>query len=200
MGCEDSNRTVGCPLRSKLKFAMMNVLSDTRFTSKKLLFSLESKMNIRIFPRVADGFLCALLLCFFLTTTGCETPPASSEQQGDVYGQMNSIQSCYLQYVMQRKRAPKSPDDLLPLLKQAGLTGPDVFRSSRDGEDFVIFWGVKPNFQSGDNTVIGHEASGSDDQWVVMTSMGVVTMSDAEFKSAKFPTGHSAPTELTDSE
>ena len=181
-------------------FAMMNVLGDTRSTSKKLLFSLESQMNNRIFPRVANGFWCAFLLCCFLTTAGCETPPVSSEQQGDVYGQMNSIQACYLQYVMQRNRAPKSPDELLPLLKQVGVTGPDVFRSSRDGEDFVIFWGVKPDFTSGDNTVIGHEASGVDDQWIVMTSMGVVSMSDAEFKSAKFPTGHSAPTELTDSE
>jgi len=133
-------------------------------------------------------------------TIGCEAPPVSDKQQGDVFGQLNSIQSCYLQYSMQYNKAPASPDDLAPLLEQAGLTGPDVFRSSRDGTDFVIFWGVKPDLQSGGNVVLGHEASGLDDQWVVMTSMGVVAMSASEFQDAEFPSGHVAPTELTDPE
>jgi hypothetical protein len=166
----------------------------------KLLFSLESQMKNRCFPRVTGGVLSAFLLCFILITSGCEAPPVSDKKQGDVYGQLNSIQACYLQYLMQRKKAPKSSDDLAPLLEQAGLTGPDVFRSSRDGSDFVIFWGVKPNLQGGDIVVLGHEASGLDGQWVVMTSMGVVTMSAADFQSATFPKGHSAPAELTDLE
>jgi hypothetical protein len=34
-------------------------------------------------------------------TIGCEAPPVSDKQQGDVFGQLNSIQSCYLQYSMQ---------------------------------------------------------------------------------------------------
>lgn len=163
----------------------------------KSLFSLESKMKNR---RFAGAVLCHLSVCCFLMTIGCEAPPVSDEQQGDVFGQLNSIQACYLQYSMQYRKAPKSPDDLTPLLKQAGLTGPDVFRSSRDGLDFVIFWGVKPDLQGGDNVVLGHEASGVDDQWVVMTTMGVVAMSAAEFQNAKFPSGHSAPAELTDPE
>ncbi len=157
-------------------------------------------MKNRWSPFVTSGVLCAFLLCSLLLTTGCEAPPVSDKKQGDVYGQLNSIQSCYLQYLMQRRKAPKSPDDLAPLLKQAGLTGPDMFRSSRDGSDFVIFWGVKPNLQGGDIIVLGHEASGVGDQWVVMTSMGVVTMSSSEFQSATFPAGHSAPAELTDPE
>ena len=59
-------------------------------------------------------------------TIGCDAPPVSDKQQGDVFGQLNSIQSCYLQYSMQYNKAPASPDDLAPLLEQAGLTGPDV--------------------------------------------------------------------------
>ena len=165
-----------------------------------MLFSLESQMKNRRFPRCLGAVLCLFAVCFFLMAIGCESPPVSDEEQGDVYGQLNSIQSCYLQYLMQYNKAPASADDLAPLLEQAGLTGPDVFRSSRDGADFVIFWGVKPNLQAGGNIVLGHEASGVDDQWVVMTSMGVVAMSAAEFQEAEFPKGHSAPAGLTDSE
>jgi hypothetical protein len=81
--------------------------------------------------------------------------------------------------------------------------GPDVSEdllvSPRDGENFVILWGIDYNKirpPSRDNPFVvgGYEKNGANGtRYVLCFPMGVTSMTDEQFQKANFPPGHKAP-------
>jgi hypothetical protein len=120
----------------------------------------------------------------------CSSSPTAKEvDAGDVSG-LRKIASAYGRATAKNGRPPGKPSDLQPFLPE----GDDVDQllvSPRDGQPYVIFWGVNPRTeQAGESpVVIGYEKVGKDGTRFVFHSLGVVSMTDAEFAKATFPPG-----------
>lgn len=124
---------------------------------------------------------------------GCSASPKMDEGQAAAGGQLMELYACYMQYTNQNRRGPGSIEELQPLLNSAGVDSSNVLLSPRDGSELVVLWGVTPDVTSGEPVVIGYEANAHEGQRMVMTSMGVWAMSDDDFYTASFPSGHQAP-------
>jgi hypothetical protein len=84
-------------------------------------------------------------------------------------------------------RPPQNMDELKAVL--APVTNePDKFlRSTRDGQDFAVVWGLRIE-QTAPDTVIAHEQKGVDGKKMVVTADGTVSEATAEeFAKLKFP-------------
>ena len=148
-------------------------------------------MNYQVFLK---PYLLALSVCFLLVAQGCSSgPPEPDSVQGEHFESFSVIAQCYTDYTMQNGRAPSSPNDLLPLLRQAGVDPVELLESLDGGNDVVVLWGAIPDMKSPEPVVMGYQTSSTNGQRLVITSMGVVTMPDEEFYSAPFPPGHMAP-------
>lgn len=133
--------------------------------------------------------LIAIILCLS-TFSGCSPGPVADEAQGDSFEQLSAIHESYLEFYRTNKKAPQSKDDLAPLLKKSGHDSSGVFVSNRNNEEFVIVWDTNPISKDPNPMVIGYESSATDDQRMVLTTMGVMTFDESEFQSANFPSGH----------
>lgn len=105
---------------------------------------------------------------------------------------LETIWSAYRQATEQGSAPPMGPDDLAEYLPN-DVDQSKVFRSNRDGKSFVIIWGTDFRKAPTSGTrplVIGYEKDGASGNRLVMTAMGVMTMSDDEFDKAYFPSGH----------
>ena len=127
---------------------------------------------------------------------GCKPQSAFDETQGDPFEQMVVIQQCYFDYAIKNKKAPSSKEDLAARFQSSGYEPSILLKSPRDGQPFVILWGVMPDLTSTPPVVLGYESSSVGDARMVMTTMGVVTMLEDAFQKATFPEGHAAPNNL----
>ena len=120
---------------------------------------------------------------------GCSSSVEQTKMQGEVAGTLSTIAKAYLAATQKNGRAPNGPDELKPFLP------PDsdqeaMFRSTRDGQPFVILWGADP--RTGMDLkplVIAYEKDGSGGNRFVYTAMGVMQMTDEDFAQANFPAG-----------
>lgn len=106
------------------------------------------------------------------------------------------VGTAYYRFNTRYGKAPTGVADLKPFLKEFG--NPDeLLRSPRDGEPYVICWGVdlqrpQPWVQS--TGVLAYERRGAEGKRYVLTTMrSVVLMTDEEFRQADFPPGHQPP-------
>jgi hypothetical protein len=84
--------------------------------------------------------------------------------------------------------APRNLDELMPSLRGEG--DPDVLLVSPvDGLPYAIVFGVDARM-TGTGTVLAYEQSATNGKRNVLTTTGVVQLTDAEFASAEFPPGH----------
>ena len=134
-----------------------------------------------------------------LLVTGCTGSPREVNVAIDkTQESLLHIGHAYSRYLDSAKRPPTSAEQLKPYLKEFG--NPDeLFRSTRDGEPFVICWGVDlsapPAWAApGSTPVIAYEKRGSEGQRYVLTTMGnAMLLTDADFSTASFPPGHKRP-------
>lgn len=132
-----------------------------------------------------------LLLTAGLGLAGCQgskpdVRPANAEG-------LKTVSNAYLQATTKLNRAPKSLDELKPYLP-SGTDPNGLLTSPNDGEPYVILWGTDP--RAGMDLkplVIGYEKNGKGGSRFVFTAMGVMQMTDADFKEARFPPGHVHP-------
>ena len=139
------------------------------------------------------SFIIGLFSLLGVVSQGCSSPPVMSESQDDAFGKMMAIQECYLQHSMQNGRAPTSIEDLQTTLSEAGYDKNEILKSSRDGSELTVHWGVMPDVQTTEPVVIGYEGNSQEGRRVVMTSTGVWLMTDDEFYASSFPPGHQPP-------
>jgi hypothetical protein len=119
---------------------------------------------------------------------GCQggtqiTPPTDSSM-------LRGITRVYAIATRDLGRPPKSMDELEAVYAQADPDPSKYVRSARDGEEFVVVWGLNLKSLPAD-TVLAYERKGVDGKRMVVTLNGEVReVSEDEFKALKFPKGH----------
>jgi hypothetical protein len=144
--------------------------------------------------RSLDVRALATVLLFF-TVVGCSSKHADqhlSETEDHLY----AFGKAYIQASVQLNRGPKSISEIKSFLPADAPS--DLLRSPNDGEEFVILWGVDFNKLppvDGDPYYIGaYEKTGKNGKrYVLRFPIGVVSMTDDELKTARFPSGHKPP-------
>jgi hypothetical protein len=87
-------------------------------------------------------------------------------------------------------RPPKNMDELKAVYAQADPDPSKYVRSARDGEEFVVAWGVNLR-NAPEDMVLAHERTGVDGKRMVVMLNGMVREVTAEeFATLKFPKGH----------
>jgi hypothetical protein len=87
-------------------------------------------------------------------------------------------------------RPPKSIDELKAVYAGADPDPDKFFRSTRDGEEFVVVWNLDLNNAPGD-MVVAHERTGVDGKRLVVTAdSNIKEVSEEEFDKLKFPKNH----------
>lgn len=139
---------------------------------------------VRMFPASLNLFAFAVLVSMAI---GCSQ---TLTQEGHDSGPLTSLSKAYLKATQGLNRPPKSPDELAKFL-DPGVSVESLLKSPADGQPYVILWGtdartgmeLKP-------LVVGYEAQGKNGNRFVFTAMGVMFMSNEDFKTANFPPGH----------
>jgi hypothetical protein len=103
------------------------------------------------------------------------------------------IGQAYRQFTRDRHEPPKAASDLAPILKQRGH-GTDALESARDGQPFVVCWGVDPKTASSwarSRPVLAYEREGQAGSRYVLSMLGnVELLNDEQFRESSFPPGH----------
>jgi hypothetical protein len=130
----------------------------------------------------AVGIVIAVFGCDRAPTTVVQTPPDTSALRG--------IIRFYVTAAGELGRPPKNMDELKSVL--APLTNePDKYlRSTRDGEEFMVVWGLNL-YQQPPDTIVAYERKGVDGKRLVLDVNAMVReVTPEEFAKLKFPKGH----------
>jgi hypothetical protein len=113
-------------------------------------------------------------------------PPANDT------GNLRGIARVYSTAHRNLGRPPQSVEELKQVLGRAMPDPSSVFRSHRDGEEYVIVWGLDllgRDFNS--SAPLAYEKKGVEGKRLVVDCRGEVTeITNAEFAKLKFPKGH----------
>lgn len=135
------------------------------------------------------------LFLLFGATLGCGGPtPETTEQRGQSSDNFRIIESAYRAALEKNNRAPKDREELAQHLPP-GTDVEQLFNSPRDNKPLVVVWGtdLRALMTSPRPVVFGYEAEGVDGDRFVLTSMGVMELTDEDFAAASFPEGHTPP-------
>jgi hypothetical protein len=84
-------------------------------------------------------------------------------------------------------RPPQNIDELKAILAPVTSEPDKYLRSTRDGEEFAVVWGLQFD-QTAPDTVVAHEKKGVDGKRMVVTADGTISeVSAEEFAKLKFP-------------
>ena len=134
--------------------------------------------------------LPALLGLAGLTLAGCSSRPKQQEEPAAF--RLRKIAQAYQLASDLRGKPPRSAQELSRFFKELGETGDpeELLRSPRDGEPFVIVFGVDFDFEARD-TVLGYERTGAEGTRYVLTlSREVKLLKNEEFARATFAKDH----------
>jgi hypothetical protein len=148
--------------------------------------------------RKSSGTLIRILMCLFIALavvpfagcdSGTEVPPPTDTNMLRGIIRVYSIASRDL------GRPPKSIDELKAVYAAADPDPGRFFRSTRDGQEFVIVWGLNLNNSPGD-MVVAHERTGVDGKRLVVTAGSEIKeVSEEEFDKLRFPKDHKPASE-----
>ena len=127
--------------------------------------------------------------CLITSAYGCgsdvDKPPPPKDSNN-----LRGIIRCYVTATGNLGRPPQNMDELKAVL--AGLVDDPspYFRSTRDGEEYVVVWGLQLDSVPAD-TIIAYERTGVDGKRMVINRDGVAKeVTKEEFSKLKFPKGH----------
>ena len=137
-----------------------------------------------------------LLLVAVAGPVGCSKEVRVEVKLEPAHENLMKIGSAYIQFNAKNKRPPKSVEEIKPLLKEFGSID-RLLRSPRDGEPYVICWGVDllvPAKWARSTPILAYEKRGAEGTRYVLTTLrSVQQMSDEQFEQASFPPGHQRP-------
>lgn len=124
---------------------------------------------------------------------GCSRGGAASGPMDPTWERLLTIGRAYRQFNTANKKPPKQPADLLPILKTLGV-GEETFSSLRDGQPFVVGWGVDltvPPKWATSRPVLAYEKQGEQGKRYVLTTLAnVELLTPEQFTQSSFPPGH----------
>jgi hypothetical protein len=107
-----------------------------------------------------------------------------------------AVMRAYSGYLDTQSKPPQSEADIRPLLEKEGKPD-ELLTSGRDGQKFVIVWGIdlrQPLPWVKGIGVIGYEAKGDGQtRFVLTTFRNAQEMTAEQFAAASFPPGHMPP-------
>ena len=132
----------------------------------------------------------AFLALVGLALAGCSSRPKQQEEPAAF--RLRKIAQAYQLASDLRGKPPRSAQELSRFFKELGETGDpeELLRSPRDGEPYVIVFGVDFDSQARD-TVLGYEKTGAEGTRYVLTlSREVKLLKNEEFARATFAKDH----------
>jgi hypothetical protein len=149
-------------------------------------FSASIPARIAVSTRHLFAFGCASLL--LAVSLGCQrgnsTPVPSDPSM------MRGVVSTYRTAMSMHGKPPESMDDMKQVLAPLSDDPGQYLRSKRDGQNFVIIWGLNLDAVPAD-VVVAYEQTGVDGKRMVVTPTGDVReVSAEEFAKLKFPKDH----------
>ena len=124
----------------------------------------------------------SVLGCQQTPNTVVHTPPDTSALRG--------IIRYYSTAASELGRPPQNMEELKAVLAPLTIEPDKYLRSTRDGEEFVVVWGLQLHQQS-PNTIIAYERRGVDGKRLVLDLNAMVReVTPEEFAKLKFPKGH----------
>jgi len=134
-----------------------------------------------------------------LVIVGCSsssTPVVVDKPLDKTHENLLHIGAVYRQYCVEQKKPPTGPQDLEPMLKEFG-DPQQILVSPRDGQPFVICWGVDLTQRlpwAKKMPVLAYEKLGAyGNRWVLTTMRSVEQVDHWSFRSSEFPPGHVPP-------
>jgi hypothetical protein len=133
-----------------------------------------------------------IALVMLSLSAGCRAQP-----EAEVSGprkSLRAINTAYMRATDKLNRGPANLNELLPYLKEQGEPE-QLLRSTDDGQEFVILWGVDHRAAGAGKKapVIAYEKTGQGGKRYVLCARAVLHMTDEEFRQASFPPGHKLP-------
>lgn len=145
-------------------------------------------------PRAAVRSM--LLVVAAAGPVGCSREVRVEAKLDPAHESLMKIGSAYIQFNTKNKRPPKSVEEIKPFLKASGGID-ELLCSPRDGERFVICWGVDlliPPKWAKSTPILAYEKRGAEGTRYILTTLrSVQQMSDEQFQQASFPPGHQRP-------
>jgi hypothetical protein len=137
-----------------------------------------------------------LLLAAIAGPFGCSNEVRVEAKLEPAHENLMKIGSAYVRFNTKAKRPPKSVEEIRPFLKESGNTE-ELLRSPRDGEPYVICWGVNllaPPKWAKSTPILAYEKRGAEGtRYILTTLQSVQQMSEEQFQEASFPPGHQRP-------
>ncbi|WP_197525014.1 hypothetical protein [Botrimarina hoheduenensis] len=109
------------------------------------------------------------------------------------HARLRGIATIYAYAAADLGRPPRSVDELLPIFEKASITDPDqTLTSTRDGQPFVIVWGVDvAGVYAGSAAPLAYERLGVDGRRLAITcGLRIKEVNESEFAVLSWPYGY----------
>jgi hypothetical protein len=135
--------------------------------------------------RACNWAIWPILTLGIVSATGCDGGTRVNPPPDESY--LRGIVRTYVIAARDLGRAPKSIDEIKAVYAPADPQPDKYVRSPRDGEEFVVVWGLDLNRAPGDS-VVAYERKGADGKRMVVTADSIVKeVTDDELRQMKFP-------------
>ena len=121
----------------------------------------------------------------------CGSEPSEEEEKESekAYNNLDAIQRAYFTCIDKTGKPPSGPEHLATFFA-AEVDQSSVYQSARDGQPYVIAWGVYPRRHRGEQQLaVVFEKIGKDGRRIVLTNFGVQEMDEEQFRACSFPPG-----------
>lgn len=131
----------------------------------------------------------SVVLLAAFSAVGCTSSEPSPPPPNDG-NNMRGIISYYSTATSQLGRPPQNMNELKAVLAGAVADPSPFFRSTRDGQEYVVVWGLRLGTLPL-NTIVAYERTGVNGKRMVMQLNGIpIEVTQEEFAKLKFPKGH----------
>jgi hypothetical protein len=145
--------------------------------------ALRWERPLSILNRCASWSLIAIVIAMAVgcSGSGSAVPPPTDSSM------LRGIIRIYSTAARDLGRSPKNIDELKAVLAPVSKDPSEYLRSTRDGEEFAVVWGLNLATAPPD-TVLAYERKGIDGKRMVVTVAGDLReVTPAEFAAIKFP-------------
>jgi len=126
------------------------------------------------------------MLAVIATMAGCQPASRTVETPADP-SMLRGVVSTYATAARNLGRPPQNIDELKAILAPVSDDPSQYFRSSRDGQEFVVVWGLSFATTPPD-TIVAYERTGVDGKRMVVTiNRDILEVTPEEFARLKLP-------------
>ena len=138
------------------------------------------------------GIWTAVSCSFAVSLCSCSPPEVVTLIPRD-HARLKTIATVYAYASRDLERPPNSLDELLPTFGEAGIENPkDYLSSTRDGEPYVIIWGVDLEREyMGSPLPLAYERIGLEGHRIAIAcDYTIIEITHDQFATSQWPAGH----------